>query len=281
MDDLDSDWQRKGATLSDKTARKEFGLTQAEIVRAIRAGSLHYRSNSIFGNPFLRLLRREVEALVKKKHGDSYLKDRQVKLELAQINRELKRLKTQINELEERKSKLLAAQGPARDYLRVLALTLVIDEAEGYAYVRQVDELDAGDGNDDQPRLIPRRQLRYPVSLLLVLPRNRLAKHDALAGDTRLVLTLEQIVELIRTFLPASANDARLTDRIEQHIARVEDLGFLARLQPTELSYGGSCPSRPPPYGGLTRESTTASASVSTALRSATISAPGRRRLAG
>lgn len=105
---LDSDWQRKGATLSDKTARKEFGLTQDEIVEAIRGGQLAYRVNSIYGNPFLRLLRREVEALVKKKHGDNYLKDQQAKTELARINRELKRLKTQIVVLEERKSKLIA-----------------------------------------------------------------------------------------------------------------------------------------------------------------------------
>ena len=69
MDDRDSEWQGKGATLSDKTARKEFGLRQDEIVQAIRAGKLRYRLNSVFGNPFLRLLRREVEALVKKKHG--------------------------------------------------------------------------------------------------------------------------------------------------------------------------------------------------------------------
>ena len=41
--DLDSEWQRKGATLSDKTARKELGLTQDEIVRAVRAGELQCR----------------------------------------------------------------------------------------------------------------------------------------------------------------------------------------------------------------------------------------------
>ena len=111
MDDLDSEWQRKGATLSDKTARKEFGLTQDEIVQAIRAGKLEYRRNSIHGNPFLRLLRREVEALVKKKHGDHYLKARQAKTELARINRELKQLKTRIAALEERKSKLMADPG--------------------------------------------------------------------------------------------------------------------------------------------------------------------------
>jgi hypothetical protein len=106
--DLDSEWQRKGATLSDKTARKELGLTQDEIVQAIRAGKLQYRHNSIHGNPFLRLLRREVEALVKKQHGDDYLKNQQAKTELARVNRELKRLRTQVAALEERKSKLIA-----------------------------------------------------------------------------------------------------------------------------------------------------------------------------
>ena len=54
----------KGATLSDKTAQKEFGLTFDEIVAAIRAGKLQYRENSIYGAPFLRLIRSEVEALV-------------------------------------------------------------------------------------------------------------------------------------------------------------------------------------------------------------------------
>ena len=107
MNDLDSEWQRKGATLSDKTARKEYGLTQDEIVQAIRAGKLHYRLNSIYGNPFLRLIRREVEALIKKKHGNDFLKEQQAKTEMAHIKRELRRLRTQIAELEERKSKLI------------------------------------------------------------------------------------------------------------------------------------------------------------------------------
>ena len=111
MDDLDGEWQRKGATLSDKTAREEFGLTQAEIVGAIRAGKLHYREGSMYGNPWLRLLRREVEALVSKNHGDGYLVERQERAELARINRELRRLKTQMAGLEERKAKLIAGSG--------------------------------------------------------------------------------------------------------------------------------------------------------------------------
>lgn len=107
----DSAWQRKGATLSDKTALKEYGLTQDEIVEAIRAGELQYRQSSIHGNPFLRLLRQEVEALVKRKHGEDYLQGQQAKTELTNINRELKKLKKQIAALEARKSKLLADLG--------------------------------------------------------------------------------------------------------------------------------------------------------------------------
>lgn len=111
---LESEWQRKDATLSDKTARKEFGLTQDEIARAIGAGRLQFRENAIHGNPFLRLLRREVEALVENEYGDDYLKAQQTRTELAHINRELKRLKAQVATLEQRKSQLVADLGRRR-----------------------------------------------------------------------------------------------------------------------------------------------------------------------
>src|SRR3989442_3684629 len=83
MDEFDSEWQRKRATLTDKTAREEFGLTQDAIIGAIRAGTLHYREGSMYGNPRLPLLRRDVEVLLQKKHGKNYLKGRQSEAELA------------------------------------------------------------------------------------------------------------------------------------------------------------------------------------------------------
>ena len=51
MDYQNDEWQRKGATLSDKTARQEFGLTQDEIYDAIDAGPLHCRQAAMHGNP--------------------------------------------------------------------------------------------------------------------------------------------------------------------------------------------------------------------------------------
>ncbi|MBI5485824.1 MAG: hypothetical protein HY905_00675 [Deltaproteobacteria bacterium] len=108
MDDGTSEWQRKRATLSAKTARKEFALTEVEIIGAIRSGKLQFRHAAMHGNPYLRLLRREVEALVQEKHGEHGLKERQAKVEVGRINLELKRLKAQIASLEERRSKLTA-----------------------------------------------------------------------------------------------------------------------------------------------------------------------------
>ena len=103
----ESEWQRKGATLSDKTARAELGVTQDEILQAIQSGALQCRRGSMHGNPFLRLLRREVEAMVAAKLGDRGLKERQAKAELARIDRELRRLKTQVAALEARKAQLM------------------------------------------------------------------------------------------------------------------------------------------------------------------------------
>src|SRR5258706_12711512 len=48
-------WVQKGATLSDKTAQKEFGLRQEDILAAIKAAKLHYRHNTLYGNPCLKL----------------------------------------------------------------------------------------------------------------------------------------------------------------------------------------------------------------------------------
>ncbi|HSG45673.1 MAG TPA: hypothetical protein VLA72_21225 [Anaerolineales bacterium] len=103
----DSAWTTKGATLSHKSAEKEFGLTLDEIVAAIRAGKLRYRENSIYGAPFLRLIRSEVEALVSEKYGKDHLNKKKWKKELADIKKNLKQLKAETLAQETRKAELL------------------------------------------------------------------------------------------------------------------------------------------------------------------------------
>lgn len=99
-------WIKKGGTLSDKTAQKEFDLTQEEIIEAIKAGKLQYRHNTLYGNPCLKLLRSEVEALVNEKYGNNYLKTKKIKTELSEVNKEIRILKRKLSQLEKRKEEL-------------------------------------------------------------------------------------------------------------------------------------------------------------------------------
>ncbi|MFJ9370931.1 DUF4194 domain-containing protein [Nocardia sp. NPDC101769] len=125
---------------------------------------------------------------------------------------------------------LLALQAQVRDYVRVIGLTVFIDESEGYAFLRSRPDLEDEEG-PAIPRLIPRRALSFPVSLLLALLRKKLAEHDAKDGDARLMLTREQIVETVRVFQPESSNEARLVEQIDTQINKVVELGFLRRLK--------------------------------------------------
>jgi uncharacterized protein DUF4194 len=130
---------------------------------------------------------------------------------------------------------LTELQPQARDYVEVLGLQVIIDEAEGYAFLRQRPA--DPDDSDALPRLIPRRALSFHVSLVLALLRKKLAEFDAQGGGTRLMLTREQIAEMVRVFLPASSNEARLTDQIDTHINKAVELGFLRPAKTTERAY--------------------------------------------
>jgi hypothetical protein len=131
-------------------------------------------------------------------------------------------------------SALLDLQSRVRDHVAVMGLELSLDEAEGYAFLRSRAEPVEDDGTVRRPRLIARRPLSFPVSLLLALLRKKLAEFDAAGGDTRLILSRDAVVEVIRVFLPAGSNDARLIDQVDSHINRVAELGFVRRLRGQE-----------------------------------------------
>ncbi len=125
---------------------------------------------------------------------------------------------------------LIGLQARLRDYVSVLGLELILDEAEGYAFLRARPE-SQDDSAPKLPRLIARRPLSFPVSLLLALLRRKLAEFDAGGDQTRLVLSRSEIADLIRVFLPENSNEARLIDQIDTHINKIIELGFLRKLK--------------------------------------------------
>ncbi|WP_433876254.1 DUF4194 domain-containing protein [Sinomonas atrocyanea] len=119
-----------------------------------------------------------------------------------------------------------------QDYVSVLGLELFLDDAEGYAFLRSRNDADV-----DLPRLVPRRQLTFAVSLLLALLRARLAEFDQRNDETRLIMTEAELHEMLAVFLPETSNEARMLDQLSTTVKKVVDLGFLRRLRGQEGSY--------------------------------------------
>jgi hypothetical protein len=128
---------------------------------------------------------------------------------------------------------LLALRAQVSDYVSILGLQLVIDEAEGYAFLRSRDDAE----RPELARLVPRRSLSFHVSLMIALLRKKLAESDAAGTDTRLILTRDQIIEMVRVFLPDTSNETRLIAGIEANLNKIIDLGFLRRLRGTQDSH--------------------------------------------
>ena len=115
-----------------------------------------------------------------------------------------------------------------RDHFATIGIDVVVDDAEGFAYLRSRS---GEDGDEALPRLVRRRALTYNVSLLLVLLRKRLVEFETAGGDGRLVLTTDQIVEMLRLFQAESTNEARVVDQAETTINKAAELGFLRQLR--------------------------------------------------
>ena len=100
------EWTRKGATLSEVTARKEYGVDSDFVVKGINAGKLEYREGAIHGNPYIRVLRSQLEAYVVEEFGDDYLRTWQEKTELQEIKQEMTKLRKRLDELAARKAEM-------------------------------------------------------------------------------------------------------------------------------------------------------------------------------
>jgi hypothetical protein len=115
-----------------------------------------------------------------------------------------------------------------RDHFATLGVGVIVDDTEGYAYL-QSQEPD--DDAEPLPRLVRRRSLTYNVSLLLLLLRKRLVEFETIGGEGKLVLSRDQIVEMLRVFLAESTNEARVLDRVDHTVKQVADLGFVRPLR--------------------------------------------------
>jgi hypothetical protein len=103
------EWNRKGAALSDVTAQKEYGVTRDFIVKGIQAGKLEYREGAVWGNPYLRILRSQLELYILAQLGSEHLVSKKSQTELHAISKEIADLRRKLAKLEARKAELQRA----------------------------------------------------------------------------------------------------------------------------------------------------------------------------
>ena len=125
---------------------------------------------------------------------------------------------------------LLENEIQVRDYFRVVGLELIINEAEGFAFLRQ--RMLSEETISSIPKLVEKRQLSFPVSILAILLRKKLLEFDNKGNEARLVLKKSDIVELLIPFLPNNtSNEKKIIDKIDTYITRLLELGFLRELK--------------------------------------------------
>lgn len=115
-----------------------------------------------------------------------------------------------------------------KDYVAVLGLELLVDEAEGFAYLKNRAPLEE---EEALPRLVAKRPLSFPVSLVLALLRKRLLEAESL-GESRLIMSRDDIVDMVRVYLPTRANEAKVVDQVQKTaIDRIVALDFMRELR--------------------------------------------------
>ena len=112
-------------------------------------------------------------------------------------------------------------------YFRQIGQEVVIDEAEGYAFLRQIES----DDNERVPRIGTSQALGYAATLLLVCLREELARFDTQpSASTRLVLTRSQMRDIVSQFLRETNDETRDVRAIDAASRRLETLRFLRPL---------------------------------------------------
>jgi len=125
---------------------------------------------------------------------------------------------------------LLTLQSQVLDYIKIVGLDLKIDENEGYAWLIQ-QSADEETADTALPRLVQRRPLSYPISLLCVLLRKKIVEADSSGEQTRVIVSRQELQNAMLVFMPEKSNEAQTNEQINTTINKVVELGFLRKLK--------------------------------------------------
>lgn len=125
---------------------------------------------------------------------------------------------------------------PIKEYFAKIGLYVQNYDTEGFAYLEQLDP-EPEERTEPLPRLTVRRQLSFKVTVFCVLLRDQLRQFDASDATGRLVLSIEQIRDLLQPYLPEENNEDRFRREVEGLVKQTTEIGFLKRLSGQDENY--------------------------------------------
>lgn len=141
----------------------------------------------------------------------------------------IKLLKGPIEYLEKNTwEKLMQYKGELIAFLQQLGLTLVLDEQDGYAYIKHsINEEDSAGVS-----WVQRRSLTYDESVMLVLLRDMMAEFEVGEATYReLIKKRREIKEYAELFFKENASRVKMLKDIDRLIDRAEENGFLEKSE--------------------------------------------------
>ena len=132
---------------------------------------------------------------------------------------------------EETWSILLGNESDLADYFCQIGMALVVDRAEGLAYLKQFDDDERTGGYERLPRLFRKTSLGYEATLLCVLLRDEYRRFEEEDLDNeRCVVEVELLFDLWKSFFPADADEVALRKRLITALNQLDKLKFVRQL---------------------------------------------------
>ncbi len=126
---------------------------------------------------------------------------------------------------------LLRSQANLESYFARIGLVLVVNEADGMAYLRQLTESESTSGYDRIPRLFRRVPLSYDATLLCVLLRDALRRFEEEDIDNqRCVLEFDQLFETWKTFFPRGEDEVKIRKSLEKNLRKLDEYRFVRKF---------------------------------------------------
>ena len=112
---------------------------------------------------------------------------------------------------------ILNYQSEINKYLMNIGIELIVKRDEGFAYIKQIV-----DDDDRTTGLIPRQQLGFEISVILIILRQMLEEFDSNMDElyaTERFVSADELKERIEIFLPERFNRVKLLSEIDTYIA--------------------------------------------------------------